>query len=138
MLAGVEDIEMRRAGQLTCNAVVEDSASDGEGKAEVDFQCRSDGLYVTLGKPPRFVGVAGHDRVGGVRRTLAVDVRTGREDPGRGETIGGDHPAQFYKLLLPLAWIAKARDAVTELPQGQLRIVLDVEVQIDQARKDRA
>ena len=51
--------------------------------------------------------------------------------------ICGDHPAQLDELLLPLAWIAEARNAMTELPERELRIVLDVKVQIDQTRKDR-
>ena len=135
-LAGINDLEMRGARYLTCNAHVDNGACAGEGKAEIDFECRSAALYVTLGEPPRFVGIAGHDRVGGIRRMLAVDVRTRREDPWCGEMIGGDHPTQFDELLLPLARITEARDAVTELSQRQLRIVLDVEVQIDQAWKN--
>ena len=35
---------------------------------------------------------------------------------------------QLLELLVPLARIAKRGDAMTELPQRELRIVLDVEV----------
>ena len=82
--------------------------------------------------PARFLCIAGDDRVGGIGRILAVDVRAGREDARPGQAVGRDHLAQLEELLVPLPGIAERGDAVRELPQRQPRIVLDVEVQIDQ------
>ena len=46
--------------------------------------------------------------------------------------------AQRLVLLDPLPRVAEAGDAVRKLPQRQLRIVLDVEVQVDEAWHQRA
>ena len=69
---------------------------------------------------------------------LAVDVRTGGEDAGRRETIRRNHAAQLDELLFPLAGIPEARHPVAELAERELRVVLDMKVQIDQAGDDRA
>src|SRR5207248_9387077 len=95
------------------------------------------GRYAPRREPPPFVGVARHDSVSGICGRFVVDVRSRREDPRRRKMICGDHPPQLHEFLLPLAWIAETRNTVTELAERELRIVLDVKVQIDEARKDR-
>ena len=52
--------------------------------------------------------------------------------------IGRDHLPQLDELLRPLPGMPEARHPVTELPKRELRIVLDMKVQIDQTRYDRA
>ena len=52
---------------------------------------------------------------------------------GPPDAVRRDHPAELVELLVPLARIAKGRDTMTELSQRELRIVLDVEVRIDEA-----
>jgi hypothetical protein len=64
-------------------------------------------------------------------------VRPRREDPRARQTVRRNHPPQLHEFLVPLARIAERRDAVAELPQRHAGIVLDVEVQIDQAGNDR-
>lgn len=69
---------------------------------------------------------------------VAVDMRTCREDMGPGRMNRRDHPAQFDEFLVPLPGVAEGGDAMTELLQGELRIVLDMEVEVDQAGHDGA
>ena len=57
---------------------------------------------------------------------------------GARQVIGGNHAAELDEFVVPLAGIAERGDAMAELPERELRVVLDVKVQIDQARHDRA
>jgi hypothetical protein len=52
--------------------------------------------------------------------------------------VRSNHPAQLDELFVPLAGIAKRRDAVAQLTKRELRIALDVEMQIDEAGQHRA
>ena len=68
---------------------------------------------------------------------LSVDVWAGREDARPWQTVGRDHPPQLVELVVPLTRVAERGHAVAQLPQRQLGIVLDVEMQIDQAGDHR-
>src|SRR6266540_4300165 len=113
-------------------AHVDDRLRAGERKPVVDFQRGRPALDRQFRVPPRLLRVARDHGVCRVRRTVAVDVRAGREDPRTGTAVRGDYPPQLVELLVPLTRVAKRGDAMTELPQRELRVVLDVEVRIDQ------
>ena len=112
-----------------------------ERQAEIDLDRRRALRNRTLGEPSCLVGVARHDRIVGIGGPFAVDVGAGCVDARPAQPVGRDHRPQPGEVLVPLAGVAKGRDAVGELPQGQLRIrrpVLDVEVHVHQARQHRA
>ena len=129
---------MRRAWNVTRAADVDDGPRAGQRQPEVDLD--GDGAIgdVALGRAARLLGIARDDRICRVGRTLAVDVRPGESHPWPSQTLGGEKRAQRLVLLDPLPRVAEAGDAVRKLPQRQLRIVLDVEVQVDEAWHQRA
>ncbi len=137
-LTGVEQLQVRGAGNVVRAADADDRAGARQRQPEVDLERRRPALEIALGQPAGLLGVARDDRVGRVRGMLAVDVRPGGEDARPGQTVVGDHRPQSLELLLPLPRIAKRRDAVAQLPQRHLRVVLDMEMQVDQAGGDRA
>jgi hypothetical protein len=69
---------------------------------------------------------------------VAIDMRAAGEDVRPLQVVGSDHLAERHELVVPLSGIAERGDAVTQLPERQLRIVLDVEMQVDQAWHDRS
>ena len=69
---------------------------------------------------------------------LPVDVRTGERHARTAQMLVRDDLAQPVEPVVPLTGITKAGDAVDQLPDGKLRIALDVEMQIDQARHQYA
>src|SRR4030095_15219384 len=69
---------------------------------------------------------------------FTIDVRTRRKDTGPGQMIVGNHSAQRFKPLVPLAGIAECGDTMNQLSQREFRIVLDMEMQVDEAWHDRA
>src|SRR6476620_3194667 len=64
---------------------------------------------------------------------FSVDMRTRCEDPRPGNLLGRHHASQSLEFFVPLPRVAKCGHAVAEMTQRQLRIVLDVEVQIDES-----
>jgi hypothetical protein len=135
--ARVENLEVSGARDVMRSADVDHRLRARERKAEVDFQRRRAVRHVDLGLATRLLRIARDDRVRRIRGMLAVDVRPGRENPRPGKSVGRDHPPQLDELVVPLPGITKRCDTVTELPQRQLRVVLDVEVQVDEAGDDR-
>lgn len=65
---------------------------------------------------------------------LPVDVRTRQGDARAAEMLVCDDLAQTLEAVVPLARITKTGDAIYQLPNSQLRIPLDMEVEVDQAR----
>ena len=119
-------------------ADLDDGLRAREREPEVDLQRRRAVADIDFRLAARLIRIAGHDRVGRVRGMLAVDVRPRREDARSRQVIRRDHATQLDELVVPLTRVAERGDAMTELAERQLRIVFDVEVQIDQAGHDRA
>jgi hypothetical protein len=133
-LSRVQHLEVRGAWNATRVADLDHRLGTGKRQPEIDFQRRRALGHVALGQSPGLLGVPGDNRVGRVGRAVAIDMRTRREDARSGQLVGRDQPAQFDKLFVPLSRIAERSDAMTQLPQRQLRLVLDVEMQIDESR----
>ena len=135
-LPRIEDLQMRRAGDVMRVADVDDGARARQRQAKVDLQRGRALLDVPLGKPSRLVGIARDDGIVRIGGMVAVDMRPAREDPRPLQPIVRDHLPKSRELVVPLAGIAERRHAMTELTQRQSGIVLDVKVQIDEARDD--
>src|SRR2546426_8175042 len=137
-LARVEQLQMCRTRNAVRFAHINHGLRACKREPEVDFQRGRSALNQHLCIATRFLAVARDDGVGGVRGVFAVDVRSRREDPRSGNVVRRNHATQLVELLVPLTWIAKRGDAMTELPQRDLRIVLDVKGEIDETRNHRA
>ena len=129
---------MRRAGNVMRVADLDDGLRAREREPEVDLQRRRAVADIDFRLAARLIRIAGHDRIGRVRGMLAVDVRPRRENARSRQVIRRDHATQLDELVVPLSRVAERGDAMTELAERELRIVLDVEVRIDQAGHDRA
>src|SRR5207247_2047189 len=105
--SGAEDAGgvARRSKTASVGSIHGCRARARERQAEVDLERGRALIDIPLGEAPGLLGVARDDGVGGIRWALAVDMRAGGEDPGRGQTIRGNHPAQLDELLFPLAGI---------------------------------
>ncbi len=136
-LACVEQLEMRGAGNVMRVADLDDGLCARQREPEVDLQRRRAVADIDFRLAARLIRIAGHDRIGGVRGMLAVDVRPRRENARSRQVIRRDHATQLDELVVPLSRVAERGDAMTELAERELRIVLDVEVRIDQAGHDR-
>ena len=84
-LACVEQLEMRRAGNVMRVADLDDGLRARERQPEVDLQRRRAVADIDLRLAARLIRIAGHDRVGRIRGMLAVDVRPAvkMRGPGR-------------------------------------------------------
>ena len=137
-LAGVENLEMGGARDVVRVAHLDHRLRAGQRQPEVDLERGRAPLDVALGQTSRLVCIASDDGVVGVGRVVAVDVRAAGEDVRPLQAVGGDHLSERHELVVPLSGIAEGGDAVTQLPERQLRVVLDVEMQVDQAGHDRS
>ena len=88
-LACVEQLEMRRAGNVMRVADLDDGLRAREREPEVDLQRGRAVADIDFRLAARLIRIAGHDRVGRVRGMLAVDVRPRRENA---RSRAGDPP----------------------------------------------
>jgi hypothetical protein len=79
-LPGIDDLQVRRAGDATRVAHTDHRLRAFEGKAKINLDSRRPLANVALGETLRLFRIASDDRIARVGRTFAVDVRPGGED----------------------------------------------------------